>query len=345
MRRNLRQEMLDKTASMRSTTDVQGAAATPVAQSVETPRVPRTGPGQLAALSTAQQALAIAQERIKELEAAATAGAPRHVLSVSVIKPNPWQPRRYFDQEALDDLADNIDANGQLQPIVVRPHPSITGHYQIAMGERRWLSRKQRDRPTVDAVIVDYSDQQMAITALSENIHREDLSDYEISRSLLNIQEVFPTRKDVAEAVGISRSQLYRLMAFQKLPKFIQDDLEDRPKLLGATAAEDIAAAMKRGGDGTIEILQELWTSLKQGELDQADVARKIDLNAAARNAVSTTRTARAAHVRMFYREGSKAGDIRRDERHLMIRLRNDVVDEEMEKRIADFMEGLFPKG
>lgn len=338
MKRNLRQEMLDKTASMRSTTEVQekAAASSTSTTTVDAPRVPRTAPGQLAALTAAQ-------ERIKQLESAAVAGASRKALGVELLERNPWQPRKFFDQAALDDLGQNMDENGQLQPIVARPHPTKPGRYQIAMGERRWLARKLRERPTVDVVIVDYTDQQMAVTALCENIHREELSDYEVSQSLAGIEEVFPRRKDVAEAVGISRTQLHRLTAFQKLPAFMREDLDERPRLLGASAAGDIVSALKRYGDESMDMVQELWTLLKQGELDQADIARRIEISAEAARNAAAGKKAVPAQVRLFYREGNKAADLRRDGRHLMIRVRNDVLDEGMEKRIREFMDSLFP--
>jgi ParB family chromosome partitioning protein len=332
MRRNLREEMKTKTAGMRSTSDVTGAA-TEGTVVPEPSRLPRTGPGQLAALTTAQQ-------RIKELEEKLAAGGSRGKLPVGVLERNPWQPRRYFDETALDELGENIEINGQLQPIIVRVNPADPTRYQIAMGERRWLARKRRGHAEIDVVIVEYNDQQMAITALSENLQREELTDFEISLSLATIEQVFPKRKDIAEAVGISRTQLFRLTAFQKLPDFVLEDLRSQPRLLGATAAGDIASALGRHGQDGANALKDLWERVKQGDLDQGRVAKGIDAKVeGAREATPH----RDGHVRTFYRQGSKAADIRKDGQHLMIRVRNGVLDDEMEKQIKEFMDGLFP--
>lgn len=333
MRRNLREEMLNKTASLRSTAEVPRPAVEPAYPS-EPPRLPRTGPGQLAALTTAQQ-------RIKELEEQLGRGGARSTLPVNVLERNPWQPRRYFDPTTLDELGQNIEINGQLQPIIVRAHPEHPNRYQIAMGERRWLSRKHRGHAEVDVVIVEYSDEQMALTALSENLQREELSDFEISLSLATIEKAFAKRKDIAEAIGISRTQLFRLSAFQKLPDFVLEDLGKQPRLLGASAAGDIASVLGRHGQEGVNALREIWGRVCQGQLDQGRVAKEIDV------LVSRSREAsprRDGYLRTFYRDGKKAADIRHDGKHLMIRVHHAVLDDKTEKSIKQFMDGLFPQ-
>ncbi|MVW77679.1 ParB/RepB/Spo0J family partition protein [Bordetella sp. 02P26C-1] len=333
MRRNLREEMLNKTASLRSTAEVPRPVLEP-AVAPDPSRLPRTGPGQLAALTTAQQ-------RIKELEEKLASGGARSKLPVSVLERNPWQPRRYFDQAALDELGQNIEINGQLQPIIVRVHPEQPARYQIAMGERRWLSRKNRGHAEVDVVVVDYSDEQMAITALSENLQREELSDYEISLSLATIEKAFAKRKDIAEAIGISRTQLFRLSAFQKLPDFVLEDLGTQPRLLGASAAGDIASVLGRHGQEGTNALRELWPRVRQGQLEQGRVAKEIDVLVSRHRDASPRRD---GYLRTFYRNGKKAADIRRDGKHLMIRVHQAVLDDKTEKSIKDFMDKLFPQ-
>jgi ParB family chromosome partitioning protein len=261
-------------------------------------------------------------------------------LSVDALDPNPWQPRRRFDDAALQELAANIKENGQLQPVVARPDPAKPGRFQIVMGERRWRAHRLLERTDLDVAIVEFSDVQMAIAALSENIQREDLTDFEVSQSLRVIQKEFPTRKDVAEAIGISRTQLHRLTAFQKLPGFVQDDLQAQPGLLGASAAGDVASALSRHGENGAALLLELWPALKAGQIEQGRLAQAIDARAAAGSGAAMRA---GGHVRTFYRDGAKAGDIRRDARHFTVRLRNSYVDEELEKKIKEFMDGLFP--
>lgn len=333
MKRNLRKEMLNKTASLRSTSDIEHTA-TPPTVTAEPARLPRTGPGQLAALTTAQQ-------RIQDLEAQLASGGARSKLPVSVLERNPWQPRRFFDPATLDELGLNIELNGQLQPIIVRAHPKLPNRYQIAMGERRWLSRKNRGHEEIDVVVVEYSDEQMAITALSENLQREELSDFEISLSLATVEKIFPKRKDIAEAIGISRTQLFRLSAFQKLPDFLLKDLEQQPRLLGASAAGDIASVLSRHGDEGINALQEIWPKVVQSQLEQSRVAKEVD---AFVSRIRESPSRREGHLRTFYKNGKKAADLKKDGKHLMIRVHNAFVDDKTERLIKEFMAGLFPQ-
>lgn len=324
--RNLREEMLNKTAGLRSTSEVVPDKNAP-------PRLPRTAVGQLGELS-------IAKQRIQELEELVARAGPGTKLKLTSLIPGKYQPRRAFDEAAVRELAENLKENGLLQLIVVRMHPTRPDRFEIIMGERRVRAAKLLGWDEIDGVVVEYSDVKAAIAALSENIQREDLCDFEISQGIADIEKEFPKRKDLAEAIGISRTQLFRLAAFQKLPDFVVADLNELPSLLGATAAGDVVSMLKRHGDRGMEVFRELWSKLKGGAIDQMRLAAAIDAGVDQRK--SSTVSA-GGHVRTFFRDGSKAADIRRDGRHLTIRVRNVVVDEQMEKRIKEFMDTLFP--
>ena len=97
------------------------------------------------------------------------------MLRLSDIEPNPDQPRRDFDQEALSELATSIAANGLIQPIVVRSS-GMEGYYQIIAGERRWRASKMAGLTEVPVLIMELDDKKAAQVALIENLQREDLN-------------------------------------------------------------------------------------------------------------------------------------------------------------------------
>ena len=231
---NLRERMMSKTAEVRAAKDIQ------VDQRQEKPAIPRTAPGMAGALAHAQQ-------RIVELEKAGTALD----VDVSEIVPNPWQPRKVFNEAKLTQLAESIREAGLVQPIIVRR--GSHGH-QIVAGERRWRAHKMIGMETIKAVVIDLSDEEMAMFALVENIVRDDLSDYEIARSIRSTEKEFPNRTRMAEALGFSRSELYRFLAFADLPDFVIKDLDIQPRLLGATAAEGLVSTLREKNPKTVEV-------------------------------------------------------------------------------------------
>lgn len=324
MKQNVRERMRAQTAGLRSTTDVKDSEVAPA----ET-KPPRTAPGTLGALTEAQA-------RIKELE---KQKAGSRVLAVDSMVPNPWQPRRRFSPEKMDELANGIRESGLIQPIVVRPHPTEPGKYQIVAGERRWRAHKMIGQTEILAHVVEATDAQMAILALIENVNREDLTDFEVSLSVTQIEKEFPSRKAAAEVIGISKSQMQRLSSFTKLPEMILADLRDRPELLGANAANAIVTVLNQHPEHNGEALGEMWLLLKQGEIEQSKLAPLLSdklANKAAR--VSTSK-----HLRSFYSQGSKAGYLNRDAQNFTLRLRASVLTESQEKELYAFLDKLFP--
>lgn len=108
--------------------------------------------------------------------AAKLEGARYENLPVDAVRPNPHQPRRFFDAKALGGLAGSIRAVGLLEDILVRP---VEDGYEIVLGERRWRASQLAGRPTIRAKIVDLSDDEVREVAITENIHREDLTPVE----------------------------------------------------------------------------------------------------------------------------------------------------------------------
>ncbi|WP_172680258.1 ParB/RepB/Spo0J family partition protein, partial [Methylomonas koyamae] len=147
-------------------------------------------------------------------------------IPVDLIDPNPHQPRTDFSDESLVQLAQSINENGMLQPIIVG---KFGDRYQIIVGERRWRAHLILNKKTIEAIVRTVDDQSHAIFALAENIAREDLSDYEIGKAIRSIEDNFPNKKDLAAMIGINRTDMYRYLAFDSLPDFILNDLDTNP--------------------------------------------------------------------------------------------------------------------
>lgn len=155
-----------------------------------------------------------------------SANNQREVFDVSVgkIKPNPYQPRKTFDQKALEELSESIKENGLFQPILLRE--TLVG-YEIVSGERRYRASKLAGLKTVPAIIYDYTDQQMMEVALVENIQREDLSIVEEARSYQSlIDNLGYTQEQLANKVGKSRSHVANIIRLLKLDEDILESVD-----------------------------------------------------------------------------------------------------------------------
>lgn len=143
-------------------------------------------------------------------------------IKITQIEPDPNQPRKDFDQEKLDLLADSIKVHGVIQPLIVTEQSS--GFYRIIAGERRWRAAKQAGLTTVPVVVKTYSEEQSAEIALVENLQREDLNGIEEARGYKTLMEQFSlTQKQVAEKVGKSRPAVANALRLLNLPESVQD--------------------------------------------------------------------------------------------------------------------------
>lgn len=203
-------------------------------------------------------------------------GSEHRRLLVGAIEPCRLQPRRSFDQEALQSLADTIEANGLIEPIVVRPHPSgDNNRYELIAGERRWRAHQLLKKVSIEAVVVHRTDAEVAQMVLVENLQREDLTDYEVGTSLKMNLALFDSKLDMAKSLGMARGDLYRYLAFAELPAFIRDDLDGNPALLGRSAAEEVKGLLAKLAPPE-ELLRDVWTMVKEGRLAQREFAAAI---------------------------------------------------------------------
>ncbi|MFT7528843.1 MAG: ParB family chromosome partitioning protein, partial [Arenicella sp.] len=144
-------------------------------------------------------------------------------LGVDQIQRGNYQPRQHFDEQALQELADSISAQGVIQPIVVRPQGS---HYELIAGERRWRAAQIAGLQTIPVVIRDLDSKSAAAIALIENIQREDLNPLEESQALMRLIEEFDlTHQQVADSVGRSRAAVSNLLRLLDLADPVKDQV------------------------------------------------------------------------------------------------------------------------
>ena len=145
-------------------------------------------------------------------------------LRLSEIEPNKDQPRKHFDQDGLDDLADSIRRYGLLQPLTVRP---LKVGYQLVAGERRWRACRIAGLTEVPVIIKELTDAETAEIALVENLQREDLNPIEEAAGYQSLMEEFGlTQDEVANRVGKSRSAVANAVRLLGLPKEILEMVE-----------------------------------------------------------------------------------------------------------------------
>ena len=141
------------------------------------------------------------------------------MLKINEVEPNKNQPRKDFDQAALEELADSIRQHGIVQPIVVTKQD---GYYEIIAGERRWRAAKLAGLKEVPVVIKEYSPQEVMEVALIENIQREDLNPVEEAKAYQHLIEEYKLKQeDVAKKVSKNRTTITNALRLLKLPESI----------------------------------------------------------------------------------------------------------------------------
>lgn len=147
-------------------------------------------------------------------------------LNINEITPNKEQPRKTFDETALEELADSIRQHGVLQPLLVRPLAS--GGYQLVAGERRWRASRLAELKEVPVIIKELSDTEAMEIAIIENLQREDLNPIEEAEGLQAlIDKCGYTQEQVATSVGKSRPAITNALRLLKLPEEVREMAKD----------------------------------------------------------------------------------------------------------------------
>ena len=170
-----------------------------------------------------KEAATPAPAAVKEASEAVKDGVT--MVKITKVEPNREQPRRKFDEDALQELSDSIKQFGVLQPLVVQDRKD---HYEIIAGERRWRASKLAGLKEVPVIIKDYTEQEIVEISLIENIQREDLNAIEEAQAYKRLAEEFNLKQDeVAERVSKSRTTITNALRLLKLDKRVQDMIVD----------------------------------------------------------------------------------------------------------------------
>ncbi len=216
-------------------------------------------------------------------------------LSVELIAANPSQPRRRFDDETLDALADSVRERGLLQPILVRPRTG--GRYELVAGERRWRAAQRAGLDTVPALVQARDDAQTLEAALVENMAREDLNPVEEARAVAAlVEELGLTREDAGRRIGRSRVAVSNLLRLLDLPDEVLEHLEEGRLTEGHGRAllltDDHAARRSLAGDAA----REGW-SVRVLEARAREAGRVAHRRAGQRTAVHPDQAAAAGEI------------------------------------------------
>jgi ParB family transcriptional regulator, chromosome partitioning protein len=176
-------------------------------------------------------------------------------IPVESLHPNPNQPRRSFNEEALAELASSIREKGVIQPLIVRPNPDREGHYEIVAGERRWRAAQLAQLHEVPVIVRNYTDTEVLEVAIIENIQRADLNAIDEAASYRQLMDRFGhTQEQLATALSKSRSHIANQMRLLNLPQDVQGYLVDgvltaghARALVGHDRASDLARRIVQG--------------------------------------------------------------------------------------------------
>lgn len=172
------------------------------------------------------------------------------VLPIQQIQPGKYQPRRHWNDEALDELAASIKAQGLIQPVVVRQLGKLS--YELIAGERRWRAAQRAQLAEIPALIKKVSEAAVPAMALIENIQRQDLTPLEEADALKRLIDDFDlTHQQAADAVGRSRASVSNMLRLTELPESIKKLLDDGKLEMGharclLTLEESIAVPLAR---------------------------------------------------------------------------------------------------
>lgn len=264
----------------------------------------------------------------------------QHVrLDLDLIDPNPYQPRRSFPLPELNALASSIAETGLLQPVTVRKHE---GRYQLIAGERRLRAHELLGKTSIEAIVVPSADADLAVFALAENIDRQDLADYEIGLALRRIENLFPSKKKLAESLGLNREDMYRYFAFEALPERLLAKLDLEPRLLSRSAASELKRLLEQTpASPELDVALDLaWSLLEQGSLEQGKMAGFINRQLQQQDVSRPLPSQRQAWK--LARAGQQVGSMSRDDKHVMLKLKAGVLNDEEIVQLEQFVRQLL---
>ncbi len=268
-------------------------------------------------------------------------------IAMELIDPNPWQPRRDFNQLKIEQLAESIDVHGLIEPIVVRKHEN---RFQIIAGERRWRAHQQLKKPHISAIVKCADDMQMRLIAVAENLDREGLSDYEVALAIHGVEENFGSRTDLARYLKKTRSELYRYLAFMGLPEWLRSELDKNPFLLNRTAAEELKRLFtkesidhQRYREATLKAIE----LVESGELTQIRIASEIEriatlASSSQKSNLSPVSQSNSEPTLFVNEKGKAVGKLKNNGKKITMTLSCAALSTEQEKSLHEFVSELL---
>ncbi|MFK8986834.1 MULTISPECIES: ParB/RepB/Spo0J family partition protein [Acinetobacter] len=266
----------------------------------------------------------------------------RRNVQITDIQASPNQPRKLFNQQDIEDLAASIEEIGLLQPIAVR---RINDKYELIAGERRLKAHQFLNKNTIEVIIIDASDEEVALLTLAENLKREDLTDYEIYVGLTSLDEKLKKNKQkLAKSLGMNREDMYKYLSFEKLPGELIEDLEKQPSLLARTAATAVKKFLsdhEENHEYAKAALFEAWSKLLNKEVEQtklASLAEKIFKSRETKEVIQTS------IVHKIEYGGKVAGNIKFDHNTLKVSLKIGQFDDQNLQELETFLKRMLKK-
>ena len=152
-------------------------------------------------------------------------------FDVDIISPDPNQPRKNFDETALQELADDLKKNGLIQPIVVRDDPDNVGKFIVVAGERRLKAAKLAGFKKIRSILSTYDSSQLGYVQIAENAKRDNLKFYEMAEFIVSRADAGEKQADIAEKLGISKTRTSEYMSWRDAPPFFKESKEKFPSM------------------------------------------------------------------------------------------------------------------
>jgi ParB family chromosome partitioning protein len=238
-------------------------------------------------------------------------------IPLDLIDENPYQTRRSFDPEPLNELAESIKANGLAQPVVVRP--GANGRYVLVLGERRCRASKLAGKASVAAIVRKLGDEQAAEMTVVENLQRQDLNCLEQAQAFARLSREFNlTQEQIGKRTGVSRESVANYMRLLKLPKGVLDLIGDGKlgfsearvllEALPHTSPETIEMIARSAADGglTVRHLKLQVERIINPELDAPEPPKEKVVDPNVRDAERRLREALGMRVRVLDYKGNK---------------------------------------
>ena len=152
-------------------------------------------------------------------------------FDVDIISPDPNQPRKNFDETALQELADDLKKNGLIQPIVVRDDPDNVGKFIVVAGERRLKAAKLAGFTKIRSILSTYDNSQLGYVQIAENAKRDNLKFYEMAEFIVSRSDAGEKQADIAEKLGLSKTRISEYMSWRDAPSFFKESKEKFPSM------------------------------------------------------------------------------------------------------------------